>query len=260
MPESLSDFVPLFPSRSHSSWAAPFPVEEGGRQYVFFEEVPAGSPLQQGRICLMELDEEGLPAIVKPIIEQPCHLSYPFVFQWAEDWYLVLANRKDRAVDLYRSTRWPDQWRLERRLLHNVELVAPTLHYHGGYWWLFGGSVTKDKNHGSGGRPQQSLHLYYAKHLYSPQWQPHRCNPLPVGAGYPAGRLFTDGQGRLLRPAQRHLAQGGGGIVLNHITELSPDAYCEKPLRHFTPPKGQLAVRTFNCTDTAIWVDATLAG
>lgn len=253
VPESLEQFTPLFPPRPRSSWADPFPVEYGGRRYVFFEEVPAESSPRKGRICLMELDSDGLPAIIKPIIEQPYHLSYPFVFCHEGTWYLVPESRQNRSVDLYRCTRWPDQWRLERSLLRNVELVDSTLHYHDGYWWLFAAAAEVPS-----GSPRRLLHLYYAKHLHSPVWTPHPLNPVvdDVGSSRPAGRLFTDAQGRLMRPAQDCSVRYGYGIVLNHVTELTPNRYTEQPVHHFAPQKDQLATHTFNQSGSMVWIDA----
>lgn len=253
VPDSLADFVPLFPPRPRSSWADPFPVEHGGRQYVFFEEVPAESSPRKGRICLMELDENGLPAIIKPIIERPFHVSYPFVFEADGEWYLVPESRQNRTVDLYRCTRWPDEWRFERTLLSGIELVDPTIHYHNGYWWLFAGAAEV-----SSGSPQRLLHLYYAKHLHSPVWTPHPLNPVvdDTAKSRPAGRLFTDEQGRLIRPAQDCSVRYGYGIVLNHVTELTPETYAEVPIHRFIPQKDQLATHTFNRTSSSVWIDA----
>lgn len=253
VPESLADFVPLFPPRPGSSWADPFPVEREGRQYVFFEEVSADSTPRRGRICLMELDENGLPAIIKPIIEQPYHISYPFVFEADGEWYLVPESRQNRTVDLYRCTRWPDQWRLERTLLADVERVDPTLHYAGERWWLFAGAPETP-----GGSSQRLLYLYSAKYLHSPVWTPHPLNPVVVGAAHsrPAGRLFADGQGRLIRPAQDCSVRYGYGISLNHVTELTPETYAETPIQHFAPQSDQLGTHTFNRTASSIWIDA----
>lgn len=253
VPGALEQFTPLMPPRPRSSWADPFPVETGGRLYVFFEEVPAECSPRKGRISLMELDENGLPAIIRPVIEQPYHLSYPFVFEHEGEWYLVPESRQNRSVDLYRCTRWPDQWRLERSLLRNVELVDPTLHYHNGYWWLFACQAEV-----SSGSPQRLLNLYYAKNLFSATWTPHPQNPVVDDTAHsrPAGRLFTDAQGRLIRPAQDCSVRYGYGIVLNHVTELSPELYREEPLHHFAPQPDQIATHTYNQTASMIWIDA----
>jgi hypothetical protein len=70
-------------------------------------------------------------------LKKPYHLSYPFVFQWGEDWYMLPESAANRTVELYRCIHFPDEWAFQHNLLEDVEAYDSTLVEHGGRWWLF---------------------------------------------------------------------------------------------------------------------------
>ena len=65
--------------------ADPFMVVEGGRFYRFFEVLNRANP--QGDIGYAESDDGGKWEYKKIIIDEPFHLSYPYV--WEGQYYLI---------------------------------------------------------------------------------------------------------------------------------------------------------------------------
>ncbi len=100
-------------------WCAdPFPFERGGKHYIFMEEVNLwGNKGHIGYCCL----EEG--AYVYKCLEEPFHLSYPNVFAWGEDVYMIPETHNAKQLRLYRAVRFPEQWELDSVLLEGVDLA-----------------------------------------------------------------------------------------------------------------------------------------
>ena len=132
---------PIFPP-DEVFWADPFCWSIDGRFFVFFEEFPFAK--RRGHISAMALDADGSPA-GEPVrvLEEPYHLSYPFLFEYGGELYMIPEKARTRRVDLYRCVRLPDRWQFVKTLIDGVVLSDPTLFEHEGRWWLFGAAATR---------------------------------------------------------------------------------------------------------------------
>lgn len=203
------------------SRADPFVLERDGSTYLFFEEVHGASP---GRIVVAEIGPAGFRDKAMPCLVPDHHVSYPFVFEHDGAVYLLPESSARRRVDLYRATRFPFEWELERTLLDEISAVDPTLVRHNGRWWLFVGVFTR------GASPSEELALFHAQSL-ADEWTPHPENPVvaDVRCARPAGPVFRVGED-LVRPAQDSSQGYGSSISLRRIVALTPDRYREEPL------------------------------
>jgi len=241
LPESLGVLGELLPPRDRS-WADPFPVERDGRCWVFLEEV-IHHP-KKGRIAVMELAADGSAGPLTTILERAYHLSYPFIFNYGGEWWLIPESRANRSVDLYRCQRWPVDWVHEKRIFDGHEIVDVTLHEHLDRWWLFGGTPAKPGANASG-----ELCLWSADSPLADKWDPHPANPIVTNRRHarPAGRLFWEGE-QLIRPAQDCAVRYGYAVRLMAVEELSLDAYREQEVGAFLPDWNATvrATHTFN--------------
>lgn len=208
-------------------WADPFAVREGGRHFIFFEELLYASG--RGRIMAVEVREgrgAGEPFVV---LERPYHLSYPFLFRWQDRWWMVPETAENGTVELYRCERFPDRWALECLLLDGVTAYDATLWQGDDAWWMFVGIAPPGATDGD------ELHLYRSESPTGP-WLPHRANPVVSDArsGRPAGPLFRDG-GRLYRPSQDCSVAYGHAVRVNRIERLDADGYREVCETSVTP-------------------------
>jgi hypothetical protein len=223
-PPPAQSLRPLYPPAS-AFWADPFLWVRDGRRYVFFEEFPYGT--SRGHISALALDGEALPAGDPiPVLKEPHHLSYPFVFEVDGELYMVPEKADLKRVDLYRCRVFPDRWEFVRTLIHGLTIADATLFQHEGLWWLFG-ALKKPGLH-----LNESLWAFYSASPLSGTWNPHPQNPLvrDFSRGRPGGRIFRDGTGRLLRPSQDCVRRYGHGLNLSEITVLSPTGYGERLL------------------------------
>lgn len=222
-PEALQ---PLYPPADRF-WADPFAWRREGRYYVFFEEYPYAT--RRGHISVMELDGAAQPAgAPRPVIQEPYHLSYPCLFEFGGELYMIPEKKAARRVDLYRCVAFPDRWEVVRTWFKSARMVDCTVFEHGGRWWLFC-SVK-----GQGLRYDETLLAYHAETPLTAEWTPHPGNPLvrDYSRGRCGGRVLRDSAGRLLRPSQDCVRHYGDGLNVSEITQLSLQHYAEQRLWH----------------------------
>ena len=217
-------FKTLLPPKDRF-WADPCAVKEGDRYYVFLEEYL--NQTGRGHISLIELGRNGVINGPTRVLERDYHLSYPFVFEWNDNYYMVPETAANRTVELYRSTNFPFEWQLEKVLMTGVRAKDATLAEIDGKWWMF---VSIAEN----SFPDE-LSLFLAESPLGP-WTPHPRNPVKsdVRGSRPAGKLF-EWNGDLYRPAQDSSGLYGYAISINRVTRLDQEAFREEQVSNIFP-------------------------
>jgi hypothetical protein len=196
--------------------ADPFMIQHDGQWYMFMEVL--NKDTGQGDIGLA-ISPDGLSWKYQQIVlDEPFHLSYPFVFQWQGTHYLMPECAASGAVRIYEPTAFPTRWRLKQEILEGENLADPTLLRRDDKWWLFAGQP------GS----HDQLRLYFADSLSGP-WQPHPRNPLIEGdanRSRPGGRI-VEHEGQLYRLAQDCSPLYGNALRAYRITMLTTTEYAE---------------------------------
>ncbi|HYD97130.1 MAG TPA: glycosyltransferase [Noviherbaspirillum sp.] len=219
-----SCYMPLVPPDDRF-WADPFVVEHEGRHVVFIEEFEYAN--NTGYLSVIRFDENDRPLLPPvPILKKPYHLSYPHVFNDDGTWYMVPETGQNGTIQLYRATRFPDQWEFVMNLMEDVSAVDTTIWKHGGKYWMFT-NITENK----GGSCYDELFLYFSDSLLSRNWQPHPRNPIvsDVRRARPAGRIF-ERDGSWYRPSQDCSGSYGRAIVLQRIDHIDEFTYRETPV------------------------------
>lgn len=234
-------------------WADPFPLKVDGKFYIFFEEFIFKK--DKAHICVAEVDEYGIVGGPFKVLDQPYHLSYPFVFEWNGDYYMVPESGNNGTVELYRCREFPLVWEMEQVLIRANNPLDATLAEIDGKWWMFvnievdGVSVNWDE-----------LHLYYSDSPLGP-WKPHQKNPIKsdVRSSRPAGKLFH-WKGQLLRPAQDCSKGYGYATSINRVVRISPCEYFEEEVSRIEPDwaKHITGTHTLNLLDGITVVDCRL--
>lgn len=245
----MGEFRTLLPPMDRF-WADPFPIQLGNDYYIFHEE--ARFATGKGCIVVTVLDEQGNPlARPIPVLDRDYHLSYPFVFQWEGDVFMVPETASRRQVELYRCLDFPSQWKLEQVFLPGPIARDPTLAFLFGRWWLFASIPA----HGAGASDE--LHAFHSDSPLGP-WTPHRNNPIKsdVRSGRPAGRIF-DSHGQFHRPAQDCSRRYGYAVSINRILRLDPESYEEAEVDRIFPnwAPSVLGVHTFNRVGSLTVID-----
>lgn len=221
-----SGFQLLFPPPGRF-YADPCVVHVAGRDHVFFEEWRQETG--RGVIAHMVLGDDGRLTAPEAVLEEPHHLSYPFVFEADGEVYMIPETAAAGRIDLYCATEFPHGWEKVATLLEGVHAADTTLHRQGGRWWMFTSVGTRDTS------KNDTLEIYHSESLTGP-WQPHAANPVKIDAASarPAGRLFYRG-GKLVRPSQDCTTAYGAAVTLNEITCLTPERFSESVLERIGP-------------------------
>ena len=207
-------------------YADPFLAEHDGRTFVFFEDYAYVDG--KGTIACAELGASGIGE-PQTVIAGPDHLSYPSLFQWRGDWFMLPETGARRRLEVWRARQFPGDWTLETIALDGVDACDATVWQHDGRWWMF---VTLCV---AGGPRADEVSLFYADTPLGP-WRPHRANPVVSDAAHArsAGALYRDGEA-LVRPSQDARGGYGNAITLSRIDRLTLREYRETPVGSIKP-------------------------
>ncbi len=221
-------FTPIIPPRDRF-WADPHIVYRDGTYYVFIEEYLYAQ--RKGRIAVLEMDESGRHGSPRVALETPFHLSYPHLFTWEDQLYMVPESGDHGRIDVYRCQDFPFGWMHDTTLLRDHLAVDATLFEGHDRWWLFTNIQERP-----GASPSEELFLFHAPSPLSQKWRPHPMNPVVSDArsSRPAGRLFVR-DGVVYRPSQDCSRGYGYGLRLNRIVTLTPNEYREEEVTRIEP-------------------------
>ena len=207
----------VIPDPGFRFYADPFPFVHEGCSYIFVEDYDHRS----GKACIsvIPFDERGPSGPAQPVLEEPWHLSYPFVFEHAGQIWMVPESSANRSVVLYRADPFPHRWVQEAVLLTDIEASDATIIQHGGTFWMF--AATRD----GAGSWSDMLSLFSAPDLRGP-WTPHPANPVLVdqASARPAGAMVVR-DGKPWRPVQDCTFGYGTGIGLAEVTRLDREGF-----------------------------------
>lgn len=155
------------------------------------------------------------------VLREPWHISYPHVFEYGGDLWMVPETIEASEVRLYRAESFPWRWRCVGSIVAK-SLADPTPFAWQGRWYLF--ACSNFNSH-------DDLVVYTSKCLDG-GWQEHPASPIRSGdarRSRPAGRMLVHGN-RPLRWAQDCHPQYGTAVRAFEIVTLSPTQYHEMEL------------------------------
>lgn len=200
--------------------ADPFMINEGSTWYMFFEAMNADT--KQGDIGLA-ISDDGLSWSYRQIVlDEPFHLSYPYVFKWRNEYYMIPESCRAYSIRLYKAVNFPTQWSFLKTLLSENDYVDSSIFYFNDKWWLFTSRPVKN----------DILRLYFADDLMG-AWTEHPRSPIIIrnaNIARPGGRvlIFDD---RIIRYTQDDDPTYGNQVHAFEIIELTTVTYKEKLVR-----------------------------
>jgi hypothetical protein len=225
---SFSRYKKIIPPKDRL-YADPHLICKGGKYYIFFEEKLFETG--KGHISLIVMDEQGNYGKPIKVIDNRHHLSYPFVFKWKDQYFMIPESSENKTIPLYKCVHFPEKWKFQKNLMENVVAADTTLYYYDRKWWLF---TNIKENEGS--TNWDELFLFYAESPFSESWKAHPINPIisDVRKARPAGKIFHY-NGKIYRPSQNSSRRYGYGLKINLIVKLSEFEYEEIEIRSIEP-------------------------
>jgi hypothetical protein len=201
--------------------ADPFLFVTGTGNWHLFFEVYTQNRQPSAVIGHAESEDGYAWSYDRVVLETDEHLSYPYVFRWDGEYYMVpdrwAKELGPAGVTLYRAASFPDEWEPVAELLQ----PATPLHDFSPFrwenrWWALVGDGT-------------DLYAYHSDDLDASDWTPHEANPVvrdrPTAAR-PGGRplVFDD---HVLAFYQDCAGRYGERVRAYEITELTPETYTD---------------------------------
>jgi hypothetical protein len=197
--------------------AHPFMIIDASRYYLFFT---AKNDLS-GEISGIGLAESsnGVEWQYKRIVlREPFVLSYPYVFKYQNDYYMIPESYTEKFVRLYRAADFPYKWTHEKDLLTGDNFISASVVEYAGMWWMFVGRLGND-----------TLRLFYASDLKA-QWTEHPLSPIVAkdpNIARPGGRAVVI-DGHLYRIGQDCDPTYGYQALAFRVTDISTTTYKEE--------------------------------
>ncbi len=250
---SLRKFQRLLPP-SDRFWADPMVIQRNGRYYIFIEELLYAT--NRGHIAVIELDRQGIASKPRPVLERPYHLSYPFLFEYDGELYMIPETAQNRTIELYRCTEFPDRWEHVHDLMQDVLAYDTTLLQHQGRWWMFTTLVEVE-----GASSWNELFVFSASSPLSREWTAHARNPIVSDCrnARPAGPLF-EYRGALYRPSQNSSRRYGYGFNLCRVDVLTQSDFREQIVARARPDWAPdiIATHTYSRSGDLHVIDAQI--
>lgn len=197
--------------------ADPFLIKEGETWNLFFEVYDNNT--KQGDLAVATSKNTWKWNYEKVIIDEPFHLSYPYVFKAEDEYYLIPESFEDNSIRLYQADDFPTKWTYIKPLVEGRDYVDNSIVFYNNKWWLFSSVTSNDK-----------LYLHYANSLTGP-WKEHPQSPIVVDDVHkarPSGRLLVY-DGKLYRfTMDIDPPVGTHRVMAYEITEITPTSYSEK--------------------------------
>lgn len=196
--------------------ADPFMVVTDSCYYLFFEILNRST--NQGDIGYAESKDAIKWKYKRVVLDENFHLSYPHVFKWKNDYYLIPESEQDFSVRLYKASTFPDHWKYIGNLINGFDFSDPTIFRYKDKWWLFVSNTYSN-----------ALNLFYSDDL-SKGWKAHPMNPIvkaDMNISRPGGRVIID-EDHIYRFTQDDDPDYGLQVFAFEITTLSENSYKEK--------------------------------
>ena len=195
--------------------ADPFMVQDGDLWYMFFEVLNIDT--NRGEIAFATSNDTKQWNYQQVVIAEPFHLSYPYVFKWNDEYYLIPESCEANSIRLYKATSFPDRWTFVKTLLDGSDFIDASILHYNRMWWLFTTSIAND-----------NLRLYYAEDLMG-DWIEHPQSPVVKNnrqISRPGGKI-TSFDGKIIRYTQDCEIVYGYQVRAFAITDLTTTSYAE---------------------------------
>jgi hypothetical protein len=178
--------------------ADPFFIKEKDTFYIFFEH----QKKQPNAVVSLITSVDGLNYSYRgTVLKEKFHLSYPQVFKYKNDFFMIPETKRANSILLYKSHNFPFNWKIHDTLVKNVRLKDPSIYLSDSLNVI----VASDDN--------MNMFMYSADSLFS-NWKLHMKPVVSFGTeSRPGGRFFIQNN-KLHLPIQNSTHGYGYGVSI----------------------------------------------
>jgi hypothetical protein len=197
--------------------ADPFLFHENGPWYMLLEVYDLKT--SQGDIGLASSSDGFHWNYERIVLDEPFHLSYPYVFKVGTTYYMIPETYELSEVRIYKAINFPYEWAYLATIITGRQFVDPSVIFYNGRYWLF---VSEPEN--------KTLYLYSSSSL-TENWVEHPQSPViqnNTTQARPGGRSFIYNGDQIIRISQNW----GGGLKVRafKVDILDTSQYVEHEL------------------------------
>ena len=115
----------MLPARPGFWYADPLLYHRDGRRWLYAEAMDLATGL--GRIEVCELHDDGAAGEWQVALQEDFHLSFPTVFDWNGETWMIPETGSDHSLRIYRCKNFPAEWELVQRFAVDAELCDTIL-------------------------------------------------------------------------------------------------------------------------------------
>ena len=201
--------------------ADPFVIEKDNKNFCFVECFNYSE--KKAKINVYELSEKGY-VFLGTALEESFHLSFPYIFEFNNEIYMVPESSKNRDIRLYKCQNFPLDWRLQEVLIDNIDAADSMIFQKDNKWWLMTNEdPLRLNNH------NYQMNLYYSENLLNGEWISHKNNPIIMDSNKArnAGLVFDGSDLFRVSQAFGFYKKYGENFSLNKIETLDTNNYLE---------------------------------
>lgn len=201
--------------------ADPFMIKVEQTWFMFFEVLNQQN--RRGEIGLATSVDAVNWKYENIVLAEPFHLSYPYVFSYLNEYYMIPESHEANSIRLYKATKFPQEWNFIGNLLTGSLFLDTSIFRYADKWWLFAETNPTHK--------YDTLRLYYAEELLG-TWLEHPKSPIVRGNSHiarPGGRIVVTND-QIIRYAQDCNPDYGTQVRAFEITELTTTTYEEREM------------------------------
>ena len=202
--------------------ADPFVVEKDNKNYCFVECFNYAE--KKAKINVYELSEKGY-VFLGTALEESFHLSFPFIFKFNNEFYMVPESSNNRDIRLYKCQNFPLKWELQEILIDDIDAADTMVFQKNNKWWMMTNEdPLKLDNH------NYQMNIYYSDNLLNGEWISHKNNPIIMDAtkARNAGLLLDEDNVFRVSQSFGFYKKYGENFSINKIESISETGYSEK--------------------------------
>ena len=208
--------------------ADPFVVKKDNKNYCFVECFNYAE--KKAKINVFELSEKGY-VFLGTALEESFHLSFPFIFEFNNEFYMVPESSKNKDIRLYKCLNFPLKWELQEILIEDIDAADTMIFQKNNKWWMMTNEdPLKLANH------NYQMNIYYSDNLLNGEWIAHKNNPIIMDAtkARNAGLLLDEDNVFRVSQAFGFYKKYGENFSINKIELIDVNSYSEKTFSSHT--------------------------
>ena len=100
----------VLPEQRDMWMADPLIFTHEGKDWLFVETFSKRT--HRGSISVIDLNNNTNAYAPVPVIEEPYHMSFPMIFTWSNEYYMIPETSENHSVNIYKCEDFPYKWSL----------------------------------------------------------------------------------------------------------------------------------------------------